>query len=49
MYHPESDSLFEIDKSEWPDIAETIDGQLCTEVTGIPEWEDRFKQLNSGT
>lgn len=43
MYHPESDSVFEVDASELPLMMESIDGQLCNEVTGDPRYEARFK------
>ena len=43
MYHPESDCLFEIDRSEFASLMQTIDGQLCNEVTGMPAFEERFK------
>ena len=36
LYHPESDTLFE---GSWEDI----DG-LVEDVTGISEFEDRFKE-----
>lgn len=44
MYHPESDSLFEIDASDLPGLLSTIDGQLCNDVTGSTEWERRFRK-----
>jgi hypothetical protein len=44
MYHPESDSLFEV--SEIPSGAEyDPDYGLCADVTGDPHHEQRF--LNS--
>ena len=44
MYHPESDSLFEIDASELPALMTTIDGQLSNDVTGLRIYEDRFNK-----
>lgn len=44
MYHPESDSLFEVDSSELPEMMKSIDGQLCNNVTGDPQFEARFKR-----
>ena len=44
MYHPESDSLFEVDSSELPEKMKSIDGQLCNNVTGDPQFEARFKR-----
>lgn len=43
MYHPESDSLFELDASELDALYESFDGALCNDVTGMPAWEERFK------
>ena len=43
MYHPESDSLFEMDASELPGLMNSLEGQLCNDVTGDPICEDRFR------
>ena len=47
MYHQESDSVFEVDASELPEMMKSIDGQLCSNVTGDPRFEARFKRGQS--
>jgi hypothetical protein len=49
MFHPESESIFEVDASELPALYESTDGALCNDVTGNPEFEARFKQQRSET
>lgn len=48
VYHAESDSLFEIDGSELPELFETFDGALCNVVTGDPHFEKRFINDKAG-
>ncbi len=43
MYHAESSCLFEIDATELPALLDTIDGQLCIDVTGVPKYERAFR------
>lgn len=43
MYHAESSCLFEIDATELPALLDTIDGQLCSDVTGVPKYETAFR------
>ncbi len=52
MYHAESESWFElwgneIDEFEMS-LDNSIDAQLCIEVTGHPEHESRFAQQQAG-
>ncbi len=47
MYHPESDSLFEVDASELPELMRTIDGQLSNDVTGDARFESRWRKEKS--
>ena len=43
MHHAESSCLFEIDATELPALLDTIDGQLCIDVTGVPKYERAFR------
>jgi hypothetical protein len=44
MYHPESDSLYEVDASELPALYQTLDGELSNDVTGDQIQEARFRR-----
>lgn len=44
MFHPESDSLFEVDASELPAMMETPDGALLSDVTGDAFFEKAWKE-----
>lgn len=44
MWHAESESLFEIDASELPELYQSIDGELCSDVTGLNEFEANFRR-----
>ncbi len=43
MYHPESDSLFEV-HSLPPGAAYDPDWALCVDVTGSPDHETRYRR-----
>jgi hypothetical protein len=47
MYHPESDSLFEVNSiGEYQRLFDTIDGQLCADVTDDPARWAQYRKEN---